>query len=78
MGLKEIFHESEDKDCVSSERRGKPAEIVKDEHHMAKAMERKYCFGNSILTSYEYCKAFAISSVILAVWMARKAVLLEG
>lgn len=39
---------------------------------MAKAKERKYYPGNSILTRYKYCKVFAINSVILAVWMNRK------
>ena len=39
---------------------------------MAKAKERKYYLGNSILTRYEYCKVFAINTVILAVWMDRK------
>lgn len=39
---------------------------------MAKAMERKYCLGNSIRTRYEYSKVFAISKVILAAWMDRK------
>lgn len=72
MKEKEIFHGSEDKDCISSNRRVKPAEIGEVRNHMAKAKERKFYPGNSILTRYKYCKVFASNSVILAVWMNRK------